>query len=108
MKSSSLSKSYLILPSLAYELACIFHGLIMSYELEYSLCDMLLPWLYLCLLIHMTYKFGDRFRSDVTVHCTFGFAHVLAHQSVGLESWGDMGRDLVCGHGARVHGNLRI
>ena len=39
-------------------------------------------------MIHMTYEFGGRIRSEVTVRCTFGFAHVLARQAVGLESWG--------------------
>jgi hypothetical protein len=109
MKSSSLSKSILIPLSSIYELACIYLGLTLSYELEYSLCDIFLPRLYLYFIVfHMTYMLRCRFGSEVMVRCTFGFAHVLARQSIGLESWGDMGRDLVCGRGARIHGNLRI
>ena len=109
MKSSSLCKFSYFPYSLAYELEySLNHVMVMLYELGYSLYAMILTWLLLFFMVHVIYKFRDRVRSGITVCCTFGFAHVLARQSVGLESWGDMGRDLVCGHGARIHGNLRI
>jgi hypothetical protein len=50
----------------------------------------------------------SRARVGVTVHRSFRFAHILACQSVGLESRGDMGSFLVHGRGARVHRNHRI
>jgi hypothetical protein len=47
-------------------------------------------------------------RVKVAVHRFFGFAHILACQSVGLVSQGDMGSFLVHRHGAQVYENLRI
>ena len=91
-----MSKSYFIPYSLAYELEySLIHVWVMIYELEYSLYAIILTWLFLFLIVHMTYKFRDRFGDGIMVHCAFGFAHVLARQSIGLESWGDMSRDLV-------------
>jgi 3'-phosphoadenosine 5'-phosphosulfate sulfotransferase len=56
----------------------------------------------------MTCMSRSRTRVDVAVRRSFGFAHILACQSVGLESQRDMGSFLVHGRGARVHGNLQI
>jgi hypothetical protein len=50
----------------------------------------------------------SRVRVGVAVRCTIGFAHVLACQSVGLESRGDIGSFFVHRRGAWVHGNLQI
>jgi hypothetical protein len=50
----------------------------------------------------------SRAKVGVAVRRSFGFAYILACQSVGLESRVDIGSFLVHGHGARVHGNLRI
>ena len=47
-----------------------------------------------------------RARVEVTVHRSFGFAHILACRSIEEEFLGDMGSFFVHGHGARVHGNL--
>jgi hypothetical protein len=80
----------------------------MIYELAYSLVDMILTCSTSCFNIHMTCMSKSRTRVEVTVRRSFGFAHILAYQSVGLESRGDMGSFLIHGHGARVHGNLRI
>jgi hypothetical protein len=56
----------------------------------------------------MTCMSRSRTRVKVTVRRSFRFAHILACQSVGLESQGDMGSFLIHGRGARVHENLRI
>jgi hypothetical protein len=77
----------------------------MIYELAYSLCVMTLTCSTLSLIIHMTCMSRSRARVGVAVCRSFGFAHILACQSVGLESSGDMGSFLVHGHGAWVHGN---
>jgi hypothetical protein len=109
MKSSSLCKFSLISYIPAYELEySLIHVMVMIYELDYSLYTMILIWLLLFFMVHMIYEFRDRVGSGIMVCCAFRIALVLARQSVGLESWGDMSRDLVCGHGARIHGNLRI
>jgi len=60
------------------------------------------------IIIHMNCMSRSRTRVEVVVRCSFGVAYILACQSVGLESWGDKGSFLVHGHGAWVHGNLRI
>ena len=74
----------------------------MIYELTYSLCVMILTCATLCLTIHITCMSRCRARVEVVVRCSFGFAHILACQSVGLESRGAMGSFLVHGHGARA------
>ena len=76
----------------------------MIYELAYSLCVMILTCSTLSLIIHMTCISRGR----VAVHRSFRFAHILACQSIGLESQGDMGSFLIHERGAWVHGNLRI
>ena len=108
MKSSFKFLLSYHLYSSAYELEYSFHAIIMIYELAYSLCVMILTCPTLCLIIHMTCMSRSRARVGVAVRRSFGFAHILACQSVGLESQGDMGSFLVHGHGARVHGNLWI
>jgi hypothetical protein len=108
MKSSSIVMLSYHLYSSAYELEYSFHVIIMIYELAYSLCVMILTCSTLCLIIHMTCMSRSRARVGVTVHRSFRFAHILACQSVGLESRGDMGSFLVHGRGARVHRNHRI
>jgi hypothetical protein len=58
--------------------------------------------------VHMICMSKSRVRVGVAVRCTIGFAHVLACQSVGLESQGDIDSFFVHRRGAWVHGNLRI
>ena len=108
MKSSSIFMLSYHLYSSAYELEYSFHVIIMIYELAYSLCVMILTCSTLSLIIHMTCMSRSRARVGVTVHSSFGFAHILACQSVELESRGDMDSFLAHERGARVHGNLQI
>ena len=92
----------------AYELeySCLF--IIMIYELAYSLCVMILTCSNLFLIILMNCMSRSRARVEVAVRHSFGVAYILACQSKGLESWGDIVSFLVHGRGARVHENLRI
>ena len=108
MKSSSKVLLSYHLYSSAYELEYIYLVLIMIYGLAYSLCVMILTCSTLCLIIHMTCMSRSRARVGVAVCRSFGFAHILACQSIELESRGDMGSFLIHGHGARVHRNLWI
>ena len=108
MKSSSKVLLSYHLYSSAYELEYSCLVIIMIYELAYSSCVMILTCSTSCLIIHMICMSRSRARVGVMVHCSFGFAHILACRSVRSESWGDMGSFLVHGRGARVHGNLRI
>ena len=108
MKSSSIFKLSYHLYSSAYELEYSFHVMIMIYELAYSLRVMILTCSTLSLINQMTCMSGSRARVGVVVRRSFGFVHILACQSLGLESRGDMGSFLVHEHGARVHRNLRI
>jgi hypothetical protein len=108
IKSSSIFKLSYHLYSSAYELKYIFHVIIMIYELAYSLCVMILTCLALSLIIHIICMSRSRARVGVAVRRSFGFVYILACQSIGLESRGDIGSFLVHGRGARVHGNLRI
>ena len=105
--SSIVMLSYLQYSS-AYELEYSCLVIIMIYELAYSLCVMILTCSTLSLIIHRTCMSRSRARVGVAVRRSFRFAHILACQSVGLESQGDMGSLFVHGRGARVHGNLRI
>ena len=108
MKSSSIFMLSYHLYSSAYELEYSFHVIIMIYKLAYSLCVMILTCPTLCLIIHMNCMSKSRTRVEMVVHRSFGVAYILACQSIGLESQGDIGSFLVHGCGARVHGNLRI
>ena len=91
MKSSSIVMlSYNLLCS-AYELEYSFHVIIMIYELAYSLCVMILTCPTLCLIIHMNCMSRSRTRVEVAFHRSFGVAYILACQSVGLKSRGDIG-----------------
>jgi multidrug transporter EmrE-like cation transporter len=103
MKSSSIFKlSYLFLSN-TYELEYSFiHVIIMIYELVYSLCVMIMT----CSTLSLNLSYNIYDGVEVVVHCAFRFAHVLACQSVGLGSMGDMSSFLVCEHGARVHEDL--
>jgi hypothetical protein len=75
--------------SSAYELEYSFaHVIIMIYELVYSLYVMILTSSSPFFNVHMTCMNRGRTRGGVMVRCTFGFAYVLACQSIGLESWG--------------------
>jgi hypothetical protein len=109
MKSSSKFKFSYHSYSNAYELeySCL-HVIILIYELAYSLDVMILTCSTSCFNIHMTCMSRSRTRVEVAVRCSFEFTHILACQSVGLESQGDMGSFLIHGRGAWVHGNLRI
>ena len=80
----------------------------MIYELAYSLCVMILTCPTSCLIIHMNCMSRSRTRVEVAVRHSFGVAYILACQSVGLESRGDIGSFLVHGRGSRVHENLWI
>jgi hypothetical protein len=84
MKSSSIFKFSYHSYSGAYELDYSFHVIIMIYELAYSLCVMILTCLTSCFNIHMTCMSRSRTRVEVTVRRSFGFAHILTCQSVGL------------------------
>jgi hypothetical protein len=86
MKSYSLVMLAYHLYSSAYELEYSFHVIIMIYKLAYSLCVMILTCSTLNLIIHMTCMSRSGARVGVVVHCSFGFAHILACQSIGLES----------------------
>ena len=108
MKSSSIFMLSYHLYSSAYELEYSFHVIIMIYELAYSLCVMILTCPTLCLIIHMNCMSRSRTRVEVVVRRSFGFAYILACQSVGLGSWGDICSFLVHERGPRVHRNLRI
>ena len=108
MKSSSIVMLSYHLYSSAYELEYSFHVIIMIYELAYSLCVMILTCLTLCLIFHMYCMSRSRTRVEVVVHHSFGVAYILACQSIGLESQGDIGSFLLHRRGARVHGNLQI
>jgi hypothetical protein len=106
MKSSSIFMlsyhSYSYSCELEYSFA---HVIIMIYELVYSLYAMIMTSSSLFFIVHITCMNRGRTRVRAMVRCAFGFAHVLACQSIGLESRGDMGSFFVHGCGARVHGN---
>ena len=108
MKSSSIFKLSCLIYSIAYELEySLDHVIIMIYKLAYSLCVMILTCSTLFFIVHRIHM-NIRTRVRVMVRCAFGFAHILAYQSIGLKSRGDMGSFFVYGRGARVHENLRI
>ena len=107
MKSSSIFKLSYLLYSFAYELEySLVHVIIMIYELVYSLCVMILTCSSLFFIVHIICMNRGRTRVRMMVHCAFRFAHVLACQSIGSESQGDMGNFFVHGRDARVHENL--
>jgi hypothetical protein len=109
MKSSSIFKLSYPSYSSVYELEYSFvHVIIMIYELVYSLYVMILTCSSSFFNVHMICMSRSRIKVGVADHCTFWFAHVVACQSIGLESQGDMGSFFVHRHGARVHGNLQI
>jgi hypothetical protein len=88
MKSSSKFLLSYHSYSSAYELDYRFHVIIMIYQLAYSLCVMILTCSTLSLIIHMTCMSRSRTRVEVTVRCSFEFAHMLTCRSVGSESHG--------------------
>ena len=108
MKRSSIFMLSYHLYSSAFEQEYSFHVIIMIYELAYSLCVMILTCLTLRLIIHINCMSRSRTRVEVAVCHSFKVAYILACQSIGLESWGDIGSFLIHGCGARVHGNHRI
>ena len=83
MKSSSIVMLSYLQFSNAYELDYSSHVIIMIYELAYSLYVMILTCSTLCLTIHMTCMTRSRVKSEVVVHRSFGFAHILACRSIG-------------------------
>ena len=83
--SSKVMLSYLQYSS-ACELEYSYIVIIMIYELAYSLCVMILTCSTLSLIIHMTCMSRSRARVGVAVHRSFGSTHILACQSVELES----------------------
>ena len=87
MKSSSKVFLSYFQYSSAYELEYSFHVIIMTYEQAYSFYAMSLTCRTLCLIIHIIYMSRIRAWVEVAVHRAFGCAHILACQSVGLESW---------------------
>ena len=109
MKGSSLCKLSFYIYSVALELEYSFvHVIIIEYELDYSPYDMCLACSILFIIVHIFYMTSNSNRKGITVRCAFGLAYVLARPSVGWESWGDVGRTLVCGRGVRIRGNFRI
>ena len=103
INSSSKFKLSFHLYSNAYELEYSVHVIIMIYELVYSLYVMILTCSTICFNIHMTCMSRIRARVEVVVHRAFGCAHILACQSIGLESQVGMGSFCVIECGARVH-----
>jgi hypothetical protein len=100
MKSSSIFKFLFYSYSNAYELEYSYaHVIITIYELVYSLYTMILTCSSPFFNIHIISMSRGITRVGVTVRSTFGFAHVLACQSVGLESRGDKGSSFVHGRG---------
>jgi hypothetical protein len=81
MKSSSKFK-------FSYHSYSCLHVIIMIYELVYGLDVMILTCSTSCFNIHMTCMSRSRTRVEVAVRRSFGFAHILACQSVWLESRG--------------------
>ena len=109
MKGSSLCKlsSYIYSVALELEYSHV-HVIIIEYELEYSPYDMCLACSSMFFIVHMLYMTSNSNTKGITVRCAFGLTYVLARPSVGWESWGDVGRTLVCGRGVRIRGILRI
>jgi hypothetical protein len=99
MKSSSKFRFSYHSYSNAYELeySCL-HVIIVIYELVYGLDVMILTCSTSCFNIHMTCMIRSITKVEVLVHRSFGFAIILACQSIGLESLGDMGSFLVHRH----------
>ena len=87
INSSSKFKFSFYSYSNAYESEYSFHVIIMIYELVYSLYVMILTCSTISLIIHITDMSRIRARVEVAVHHAFGCTHILACQSVGLESW---------------------
>ena len=88
IKSSSKFKFSFYSYSNAYELEYSVHVIIMIYELVYSLYVMILTCSTTSLIIHIMDMSRIRARVEVAVHRAFGCAHILACQSIGLESQG--------------------
>ena len=105
--SSKVLLSYLQY-SCAIELEYNFHVIILTYELAYSLCVMILTCATLCLIIHTICMSRSRAKLRWRFVVPSGLPMTYACQSVGSESQGDMGSFFVHARGARVHGNLRI
>jgi hypothetical protein len=78
IKSSSKVLLSYPLYSSSYELEYSCLVIVIIYELAYSLCVMSLTCSTLCLIIHMSCMGRSRARVEVMVHCSFGFAHILA------------------------------
>ena len=68
------------------EYSCLV--IIMIYEVAYTLCVMILTCSTSCLIIHMICMSKSRAGVGVVVCHSFGFAHILACRSIGLESRG--------------------
>ena len=103
MKSSSkvLLSYYLYSCAIEQEYSCPV--ITMIYEQAYILCVMILTCSTSCLIIHMICMSRRRARVGVTVHRSFGFAHILPCRSIGSESQGDMDSFFVHVHGVWVH-----
>ena len=108
MKSSSIVMLSYHLYSCAIELEYSCLVIIVIYELAYSWCVLMLTCLTSCLIIHMICMSRSRTRVEVAVHRSFGFAYILACQSIGLESRGDIASFFVHGRGAWMHEHLQI
>ena len=103
MKGSSLCKLSSYIYSVALELEYSFvHVIIIEYELENSPYDMCLASSSMSFIVHTLYMTSNSNRKGITVRCAFRLTYVLARPSVGWESWGDVGRTLVCGRGVRI------
>ena len=109
--NNTISSSKVLLSfcySSAYELDYSSHVIILTYELAYSLCVMILPCATLCLTIHMTCMSRSRAKLRWWFVIPSGLPISFTCRSLGSGTRGDMGSFFVHGCGARVHGNLWI
>ena len=86
INSSSIVMLSYLQYSNAYELDYSSRVIIIIYELVYSLYVMILTCSTTSLIIHIMDMSRIRARVEVAVHRAFGCAHILACQSIGLES----------------------
>ena len=89
--------------SCAIELEYSFHVIIITYELAYSLCVMILTCATLCLTILITCMSRSRAKLRWWFVVPLGLPMSYACRSIGLESQGDVGSFCVIGRGAQLH-----
>ena len=81
-----------------------------SYAIELELSSYVIHLTYetSCLIVHTTYMFRLRPKLRWRFVVPSGMPKFYACRSVGVRVLGDLGSFFVCGHGARIHGNLQI